>query len=100
LDTARSEPGLPPGQSGFSLGQWPLAVVAIAAGVGLALVGLHHFRWGTLTIGFAALGGAILRGLLPTRRAGLLVVRTRAIDVVTMVLLGGGLVVLAVVTKT
>ncbi len=39
----------------------------------------------------------VLRIVLPTRRAGLLVVRTRTIDVTVLAILAGGLLLLALI---
>ena len=69
----------------------PLAIVLTAAGVGLIVVALHHFRWGNLILGGSLLLAALMRLVLPTRRAGLLAVRSRFTDALTMSLLGGSL---------
>ena len=88
------------GRAARFFGELPLAVVIAGAGVGLVIIALHHFRWGNLAISAAVLAGAIFRLVLPTRRAGLLAVRSRFTDVVTMGALGGALMVLAAVTST
>jgi hypothetical protein len=61
---------------------------------------MHHFRWGSLAIASGTLVAAFLRLVLPARRIGLLAVRGRIIDVVTMGSIGVALMVLALVTKT
>ena len=81
-------------------GELPLAVVIAGVGVGLVIIAMHHFRWGNLLISAAVLAGAIFRLVLPTRGAGLLAVRSRFTDVVTMGIFGGALLVLAAVTST
>jgi hypothetical protein len=82
------------------LSDLPLALVICGVGVGLVVIAMHHFRWGNLAISASVLAGAGFRLLLPTRRAGLLVVRSRFTDVLTMGIIGGALMVLALVTRT
>ncbi|HEY0868987.1 MAG TPA: DUF3017 domain-containing protein [Acidothermaceae bacterium] len=81
-------------------GELPLALVIGGVGAGLVVIALHHFRWGNLLIAGSLLAGALFRSVLPTRRAGLLAVRARFTDVVTMAVMGAGLLVLALVTST
>ncbi|MGI8682533.1 MAG: DUF3017 domain-containing protein [Mycobacteriales bacterium] len=72
--------------------------VALAVGTllaGLATVKLHHFRAGCYLVAVAMLGSGVLRLLLPARPAGLLVVRSRALDVVVLLTLGVAVLVLA-----
>ena len=72
-----------------------LAVVAVGlAGVVIAAV-QHHWRRGLIVVGAACLLGALLRLVLPTRRIGSLAVRSRAVDVATLVILGAAVAVLA-----
>jgi hypothetical protein len=78
----------------------PLALVIAGAGAGLVVIAMHHFRWGNLIIGGSLLVAALLRLVLPTRQAGLLVVRGRLTDVITMAAIGGSLLLLAAVTRT
>jgi hypothetical protein len=82
------------------LGEIPLALIICGVGSGLVVIALHHFRWGNLLIAGSLLAGALLRLVLPTRRAGLLAVRARFTDVVTMSVMGAGLMVLALITST
>lgn len=82
------------------VGEAPLALVICGVGLGLLVIALHHFRWGSLAISAAVLAGGAFRLILPARKAGLLVVRTRLTDVVTMGAIGGALMVLALVTRT
>lgn len=65
--------------------------------VGLGLVALDHFRSGCLLLGSAVLLAALARLVLPVRRVGLLVVRSRAFDVLVLVTMGTALVVFAVI---
>jgi DUF3017 family protein len=78
----------------------PLALVISGVGVGLLVIAMHHFRWGNLAISISVLAGALFRLVLPARKAGLLVVRSRFTDVVTMGIIGGTLMLLAAVTST
>jgi len=83
-----------------ALRELPLAVVLTCAGAGLIVVALHHFRWGNLLVGGSLVLAALMRLVLPTRQAGLLAVRSRFTDALTMSLLGGSLMLLTVVTRT
>lgn len=78
----------------------PLMLVICGIGLGLIVIALHHFRWGSLAISITVLGAAVLRLILPARKAGLLVVRSRLTDVLTLGVTGGALMVLAAVTST
>lgn len=82
------------------LRELPLASVIGGVALGLVIIGLHHFRWGNLLIAGSVLAGAFFRLVLPTRRAGLLAVRSRFTDVVTMSAMGGSLMLLALITST
>jgi hypothetical protein len=82
------------------LSELPLALIIAGAALGLVIIGLHHFRWGNLLIAGSLLAGAFFRLVLPTRRAGLLAVRSRFTDVVTMSAMGGSLMLLALITST
>ena len=82
------------------LGELPLLSVIGGVALGLVIIGLHHFRWGNLVIAGSLMAGALFRAILPTRQAGLLAVRSRFTDVLTMVAMGGALLVLALVTRT
>ena len=79
------------------LAEWPITVVLTAAGVSLLVVAGGRFRGGTVLLGSAVLLAAALRAVLPARTAGLLVVRSRLLDVLMLAALGTGLVVLALV---
>jgi uncharacterized membrane protein len=65
-------------------GQWPILTVAAIGLVALALVAAGFWRRGALLIGIGVGVGAALRLLLPDDRAGLLVVRSKTIDVSMM----------------
>lgn len=102
-DRSQTEPVVAPHRAGRVsrlLAEVPLGLVIAGVGVGLVVLALHHFRWGSLAISVSVLAGGVLRLVLPARKAGLLVVRSRLTDVVVMGLLGGALMVLAAVTST
>lgn len=82
------------------LREWPLLLVIVVIGTGLGVIAMHHFRWGSLAIAGATIAAACLRSVLPARRIGLLAVRGRVVDVLTMGSIGIALMVLALVTKT
>jgi uncharacterized membrane protein len=64
--------------------QWPILSVAAIGLVALVLVAAGFWRRGTLLIGIGVGLAAGLRLALPEDRAGVLVVRTRTIDVAMM----------------
>jgi hypothetical protein len=69
---------------------WPLLVVLAGVVIGLviAVIGAQTWRLGGLVIGTSLLIGAVIRGALPGRDAGLLQVRSRPFDI-TVLTLGG-----------
>ncbi|HEX6921320.1 MAG TPA: DUF3017 domain-containing protein [Actinomycetes bacterium] len=97
--TAGPDPGLgpPPIRGGWVARQWPLLLVLGGGATGLAVVALDHFRTGCLLLGCAVLFAALVRAVLPERRVGLLVVRSRVLDVAVLLTLAMGLIVLSVV---
>ena len=87
----------PPIRGGWVGRQWPLLTVLVGGLVGLSLIALDHFRAGCLVLGFSVLFAAVARLVLPARRVGLLVVRSRAFDVLVLTMMGSSLVVLAII---
>jgi hypothetical protein len=75
--------------------QLPLLGVLVAVGVGLLMVTFDHWRRGLVLMGLALIGAALLRLLLPVRRAGFLAVRSRPVDVVVLAGIGLALAVIA-----
>ncbi|MFF2521950.1 DUF3017 domain-containing protein [Streptomyces liangshanensis] len=102
-DTARPEGGgrAAPSDAPAPARQWPLLSVLGTTGVGLLIVGTHPFdeafRIGTILIGIALIGGAVLRRVLPS--VGMLAVRSRFTDMVTYGLLGVVIIMLALMTQ-
>jgi uncharacterized membrane protein len=64
--------------------QWPVFTVAAIGLVAAALVAAGFWRRGALLIGIGVGVAAVLRLTLPEDRAGILVVRSRGIDVAMM----------------
>ena len=75
--------------------QWPILVVLTGVVIALALVSLDYFRRGSVVLAGSVLLAAFLRLLLPDREAGLLVVRSRRVDVAVLGVLGALLAVFA-----
>ncbi|QQC90967.1 DUF3017 domain-containing protein [Streptomyces alfalfae] len=98
-DTARPEGGgrAAPGDAPAPARQWPLLSVLGLVGLGLLLTALDVFRLGTVLIGVALVGGAVLRWALPD--VGMLAVRSRFTDMVTYGALGGAIVLLALMAQ-
>ncbi|MFF9506200.1 DUF3017 domain-containing protein [Streptomyces sp. NPDC014724] len=102
-DTARPEGGgrAASGDAPAPARQWPLLAVLCTAGIGLLIVAVdpfaEAFRIGTILIGAALIGGAVLRLVVPS--VGMLAVRSRFTDLVTYGLLGFLIVMLALVAQ-
>ncbi|MEU8943858.1 DUF3017 domain-containing protein [Streptomyces sp. NPDC048489] len=98
-DTARPEGGgrAAPGDAPAPARQWPILAVLSAVGLGLLLVALDAFRFGTVLIGAALLAGAVMRWMLPD--VGMLAVRSRFTDMVTYGVLGLAIVLLALMAQ-
>jgi hypothetical protein len=77
--------------------EWPLGLVLLCAATGFVVIAADHFRRGTAVFAAAVFLAALLRLILPARRAGLLVVRSRGVDVAVLAVLAFGLGMLAVV---
>jgi hypothetical protein len=72
------------------------AVLAIF-GLGIVIVAFGRWRKGLFVVAVGLLLGGFLRLVLPARRAGVLVVRSRITDVVTLATLGAAVLLLAAV---
>jgi Protein of unknown function (DUF3017) len=73
--------------------QWPILLVFGGVALGFLIAITVGFRVGALVIGAALLTGAVLRMALAN--VGLLAVRSRFTDVITLGVLGAGIVLLA-----
>jgi Protein of unknown function (DUF3017) len=71
-----------------------LAMLAATA-TALVLIALDRWRTGLALLGGALLVGALARLVLPQHQAGMMGIRRKLVDVSTLLLLGGGLTVLA-----
>ncbi|MFG3486769.1 DUF3017 domain-containing protein [Streptomyces sp. NPDC047972] len=102
-DTARPEGGgrAAPSDAPAPARQWPLLTVLGLAGIGLLVVGTdafaQSFRIGTMLVGAALLAGAVLRRMLPS--VGMLAVRSRFTDMITYGVMGGLIVLLALMVQ-
>ncbi|MFG3134944.1 DUF3017 domain-containing protein [Streptomyces sp. NPDC048211] len=102
-DTARPEGGgrAAGGDAPAPARQWPLLAVLCTAGAGLLIVAAdpfeEAFRIGTILIGAALIGGAVLRLVVPS--VGMLAVRSRFTDLVTYGLLGVLIVMLSLMAQ-
>ena len=74
---------------------WPLLIVlvGVVGGLVIAVIGEQTWRIGCLLVGTSLLVGAVIRGALPGREAGLLQVRSRPFDITVLTL--GGIAVIA-----
>ncbi|MFI9648514.1 DUF3017 domain-containing protein [Streptomyces sp. NPDC052040] len=98
-DTARPEGGgrAAPKGAPAPARQWPILAVLSLVGIGLLVTALDAFRFGTILIGLALLGGAVMRWTLPD--VGMLAVRSRFTDMVTYGVLGLAIVLLAMMAQ-
>ncbi|MFD0685476.1 DUF3017 domain-containing protein [Actinomadura fibrosa] len=70
------------------LARLPYLFVLGGVAGGLALCALHYFRKGSGLMAAALLLGALARLLLPESQLGMLAIRSRPVDVLTLVILG------------
>lgn len=75
--------------------RWLAVVVAITA-VGVALVSTGRWEVGAVTVGAAMIVGALIRVVVPSRKVGLLKVRTKVVDVSGMLVVGIGIIVMVI----
>lgn len=76
--------------------QLPMLIVVLIAAAGVARVATANWREGAVLLGGSLLVAAALRIFVPEERAGLLVIRSRPVDVLCYVALGMVVVGLAV----
>jgi hypothetical protein len=81
----------------FVTREMPILAVLAGFAAGVGLVAMHYWRRGVLVCGIALLAGGFLRLVLPTRRVGVLAVRGRTTDVVSLATLGAAVVLLAAI---
>lgn len=72
------------GIAGGRLGQLPYVLMLMGVVAGLGLVALRHFKPGAVLIAAAVLFAALARLVLPVSQVGMLAVRKKATDVITL----------------
>jgi len=90
------EPLVDPRRHGRRLAQWPIGSVLLAVLAGLLVSLVDGWRLGAVVVGLAVGVAAVMRLGLPERVLGLLVVRSRPMDVALLLFSGTAIVVLAV----
>lgn len=75
--------------------QWPILVVGLVFVAAFGLVIADFWRRGSLLIGIGVGIAAVLRMVLSNGRAGLLVVRSKAIDVIMLATVAAAMVYIA-----
>jgi hypothetical protein len=75
--------------------QWPILVVGLVFVAAFGLVIADFWRRGSLLIGIGVGVAAVLRMVLSNGRAGLLVVRSKAIDVIMLATVAAAMVYIA-----
>lgn len=78
------------------LGPLLVVLVGVALGLVIAVIGDQTWRLGGLVIGTSLLVGAVIRGALLNRDAGLLQVRSRPFDLAVLILGGIAIIVLSI----
>jgi len=73
----------PHGRKHPVLAHLPFAMVLAVVAIGLVRIVLYHWRDGTVLIGAALFLAAALRALLRDDQAGLIMIRSRGVDVLT-----------------
>ncbi len=94
-DAAEKAPFIPMADRG--LNWWPLAIVLFVFCLGIALVVARHWRRGSMVMGGSLIIGSVLRTILPDEVAGLLVVRSRIVDVALLSGMGCAMIVLGLI---
>ena len=75
--------------------QWPMGLVLLCVAGGLAVIAIGGFRAGSVIVAAALVFAAFLRAFLPEEVVGMLAIRRRSTDVLTMALFGLALAVVA-----
>jgi hypothetical protein len=73
------------------IAQWPITLVLTGVAISMLMIAMDYFRRGSIVLSASVLLAAFLRLLLPDADAGMLVVRSRKVDVLTLGVLGVGL---------
>lgn len=75
--------------------QWPTLLIGLTFTVAFVLAAMKFWRRGALLLGIGVVLAAVLRLALPNDRTGLLAVRSKWIDLVTMATVGAAMVYIA-----
>lgn len=75
--------------------EWPIMTVLAVLAAGLVIVANHYFRRGTVVFAAGVWLAVLLRVVLPEKRAGMLRVRSRPLDVAALATLATATAVLA-----
>ena len=73
-----------------------LWLVAVALIAGLVVIGFGQVRWGGFILAGTVFGAALIRLVLPSSRAGGLVVRSRLVDVLFLLGMAAALFVIVI----
>ncbi|NYI07969.1 DUF3017 domain-containing protein [Allostreptomyces psammosilenae] len=84
-----------PRRRGGAFREWPITLLLLGAAAGLGITATGSFRVGMVVLGCTLLLGAVLRGALP--RVGMLAVRSRFTDVLTLTVFGAAVVLFALI---
>lgn len=93
----RADPSVEPREQRRRLPEWPLLVAVAGIVLGLLVNLLNGWRVGAIVVGVSVLLAGGLRLFLPVRVLGLLVVRSRPVDVAVLVGAGTAITVLAAI---
>lgn len=77
--------------------EWPILVVLLGVGAGLVYMGLADFKQGSMVVAIFVCVAAVLRIVLPERSIGMLKVRSRVVDVMSLLILAVALTIITVV---
>lgn len=97
MPAGRRDPSVEPREQRRRLPEWPLLVVVSGVVLGLLLTVLNGWRAGAVVVGASVLLAGGFRLFLPVRVLGLMVVRSRPVDVAVLVAAGVGITVLAII---
>lgn len=75
--------------------QWPLGLVLLGVLFGLVVIAVGGFRAGSIIVAASLVFAAFLRAFLPEDAAGMLAIRRRSTDVISMAAFGLALAVVA-----
>lgn len=86
---------LHPRRRRMSLRQWPITIVLLGVALSMGVIAFASFRRGCVVLAATILLAAFLRMFLSDRDAGWLAVRSKAVDVAVLLVMGLGLAILS-----